>query len=286
MNTISNPLFGVMNFKNRFDATAYLRSVSNVKYVYMLMHNDIPFYVGISTNWKRIHEHFSDNRRKINTLLRRKIRKINATSGTVQIKIINHYATYSDMYAAEKNLIRFYGKMIDKTGILTNYSDGGEGRSGLTSSLKQKDAVKKANTGKVKSPETLLKLSISMKKTMQERGGTFKGRRHSEETKKLMSENNSGVNHPQYGKPSALLGRKHTEQTVSRIKESLSKIDMSCTEDRKEKLSKYWSMQPLLTCPHCNKESTFKPSMIKHHFDNCKKKITDYVENKCQSSGL
>lgn len=271
--TISQPLFGCMDFKDRFEAAAYLRSVPNIKYVYMLMHNNLPFYVGISTNWKRIHGHFSDNKTRTNNLLRRKIRRIEADKGTVQVKLVNHYATYTDMYSAEKNLIAFYGKKIDRTGILTNYSDGGEGRSGLTTSLKQKEAVRKANTGKIKSEETLLKLSVAMKNTMQKRGGTFKGKKHTDETKALMSKNNSGTGHPQYGKPSALLGRERTEETVLRIKEGLAKVDMTCTDKRKEQLRTYWSMQPLLTCPHCGKESTFKPSMVKHHFDNCKKII-------------
>lgn len=273
--SFNDTLHGTLDFKDRFEAAAYLRSIPRVRYVYMLMHSDQPFYVGVSTNWKRIHGHFADHAKKVNTLTRRKIRSIDRKGGTVAIKIINHYATDQDMYNAEINLIRFYGKKIDKTGILTNLADGGAGKAGMGMSLKQKEAVRKANTGKPKSKETLEKLSIAMKKTMALRGGTFKGRKHSAETRAKMSLDRTGEKHPQFGKPCALKGRKRSEETIKRMKEGMAKADMTCTEHRKQQLKDYWNSQPVLTCPHCGKQSSFKASMVRFHFDRCKNKPSE-----------
>ena len=270
--SFNDTLHGTLDFKDRFEAAAYLRSIPRVKYLYMLMHNDQPFYVGISTNWKRIHGHFAEHGTKRNPLLRRKIRSIDRKNETVAIKIVNHYATDQDMYNAEINLIRFYGKKIDKTGILTNLADGGAGKVGTGMRNRQKELLRKINTGRPKSKETLEKLSIAMKKTMAIRGGTFKGRKHSAETRAKMSANNSGEGHPQFGKPSALKGRKRSEETIKRMKEGIAKSDNACTEHRKQQLKDYWNSQPILTCPHCGKQSSFKASMVRYHFDKCKHK--------------
>lgn len=267
-------MFGILSFKDRFEACAYLREIGNVYYTYLLKHNGVPFYVGISKNWKRIHGHFSDNKKRVNVLLRRKIRSVERLGDVVEISIINHYPTKDDMFHAEINLINFYGRKIEKSGPLCNLSEGGEGAR-YKSSEKQKEAARKANSGRIVSDETRRKLSVALKNTFTSRDGTFKGKKHSDATKQKMSESHSGENHPQYGvrgKDHFNYGKKRPEWVITKIKEAVSKIDNSCTDKRKQQLKDYWNSQPLLTCPHCGKQSSFKPAMLRYHFDRCKHK--------------
>lgn len=85
-----------------------------------------------------------------------------------------------------------------------------------------------------------------------------KGRVMSEETRQRMSESAKkrvekkplkvmkGENHPSYG-------RKHTAEELEKQKE--------------------WARnRPVETCPHCGKVGKKLGGMLKHHFDNCKKK--------------
>lgn len=69
------------------------------------------------------------------------------------------------------------------------------------------------------------------------KGGTFKDKKHTEETKKKMSENNAMKN-PEYRK----------------------------------RVSEGWNKVKIVTCPHCGKEGKSSGCMYKWHFDNCKLK--------------
>jgi predicted GIY-YIG superfamily endonuclease len=264
----------MLTFNSRFEVVKYLRENNKDKrpYCYLLSHNNVPFYVGVSANNKRLLEHEKCARpyAKINNVLKaRKIRKILREGGVIQYTIVRFFTSRFELISAEKSLVLFYGKKIDRTGILTNILDGGEGTPARPASKKQKEAVRKANLGKVKSELTRQRLSEANKG----KPGTFLGCKHSEETKKLMSMNNSAENHPQYGRRGELshnYGRKHSDETKEKIKHALSNIDLSCTEDRKIQLKNFWNSQPILECPYCGKTSTFKAAMIKHHFENCK----------------
>jgi hypothetical protein len=272
-------MFQNLDFNSRYDVGAFLRPLGKAYYVYMLMQGDMPFYIGTSCNWKRVYGHFSENEDRVNFLVKSKIKRMQEDNEIVVIRLHQQYETAEEMYVEEIRLISLYGKRIDNNGgILTNLSDGGEGRAGLGTSEKQKEAVRKANTGKPKTQETLRKLSESLIKSYKSRDGTFKGKKHTEETKRLMSQMHTGVNHPQYGMGGEThwnFGKQRTEETKSKIKLAQSLLDMSCTDERKQKLKDYWLNQPLLVCPHCGKQSTFKPAMVRFHFDNCKVKEID-----------
>lgn len=275
-------MFKDLDFKTRYEVGKFLRPLGKIYYVYILLYNEKPFYVGTSSGWKRVYGHFSENKIRTNFLVRQKIKKIHEDGGVVIIRLHQQYETVQEMYTEEIRLIKLYGKKIDKDGgILCNLSDGGEGRAGIGTSEKQKIAVKLANTGKPKSQTTRDKLSVAVKKAFAIRGGTFKGKKHSKETRELMSKNNSGTGHPQYGTGGEghfNHGKKHTQKTRDSIRQALSLIDCSCSEERKQKLKDFWATQPLLTCPHCQKTSTFKPAMVRFHFDNCKVKEELVVE--------
>lgn len=268
-----------MDFKNRFEACAYLRDYYSTScdrpfYCYIMYDEDKPFYVGISRSWKRLHTHEKEvylDRNK-NQLKARKIKKMHNTGKIVSYKIVGFYHNLLEANHAEKSLILFYGRIVDSTGTLTNLADGGEGRSGLNNSEKQKEAVRLANS-KPKSEETRRKLSESMKRTVAKNGASFTGKRHTEETKKKMSIARKDPSHTQNnlkGSEHFNYGKKRSEETKRKIKESLAKIDTSCTEERRLKLIDYFKNAPLLTCPHCGKQMTNPAPFKRYHGEQCK----------------
>ena len=147
-----------MIFNNRFEAVAYLKTRhTETPYCYMLLHNSIPFYVGISSSNKRLYSHEKEAKpyaKVTNALRTRKIRKILRNNETIQYQIVREFTNVIEAYHAERSLILFYGKVIDRTGILTNLTEGGDGACKPTSA-KQKEAASKANKGKPKTKETL-----------------------------------------------------------------------------------------------------------------------------------
>jgi hypothetical protein len=72
-----------------------------------------------------------------------------------------------------------------------------------------------------------------------------KGKTHSEKTKRKIREANKGENHPNYGK-------KLSEETKRKLSEA-----------------KKGKPKPKITCPHCGKEGG-AGIMKRWHFDNCK----------------
>lgn len=265
----------MITFDSRFDAVKYLREIGNKDYYcYILSSNGQPFYVGIAKSNKRLLQHEKDAQpyaRSTNPLKVRKIRSELRKGNKIQYTIVRFFKSVFEVNHAERSLILFYGKKIDRTGILTNLTDGGEGKPGLAATANQKEAARKANTGKFRSEETRKKLSEANKG----KPGTFKGKKHTEETKRKMSENHSGIGHPQYGMRGEMshnFGRKHSEETRLKIKESLATVDMSYSEERKKNLAEYWKNQPIIECPHCGKTSSFKAAMVRYHFENCKHK--------------
>jgi len=266
----------IKRFNNRFDACRYLREHELKHYVYMLMDGSVPIYVGISKNWKRIHAHFSENKQRVNILLRRKIRTMVKEGRSVEVVIVGHFHSLIETDHAERSLILLYGKKIDRTGQLCNLSDGGVG-SRLPSSNTQKAAASKANKGKLKTPETIKKLSESIRASYASgRTPSFKGKRHTEETKKKLSELHSGENNPFFGvtgEDHFNYGKRRTEEQKQRISAGQDPEKMQWGDLRKEQLKEYWASQPILTCIHCGKQSSFKAAMIRYHFDSCKSKL-------------
>ncbi len=276
----------MLKFENRYEAVAYLKehNKENKWYVYMLVCEDVPFYVGVAKNNKRLYQHEKDAQpyaKRTNPLKERKIRSMWRKGIPVKYVIVKFFHSTIEVQHAERSLIMFYGQIIQRTGILTNILEGGDGALGRPASDKQKEAVRLANTGKVKTEETIKRLSESQKKRFEYTESPFKGRHHTEETKKLMSERMSGENHPHYGirgEDHFNYGRPCSEEKRLKIIQTKAENPKPCTDDRKQKLRDYWNSQPVLVCPHCGKESSFKPSMLRAHFDNCKLKVNQPFE--------
>lgn len=81
-----------------------------------------------------------------------------------------------------------------------------------------------------------IKISSAGGKSANKNGGTFKGKTHSDETKRLIREKNLGELNPMYGKPGTMLGKTHTEETKQRIG------SMNSINQKGEKNSQYGTM--------------------------------------------
>ncbi len=107
-------------------------------YVYEL-HNPIknlPFYVGKGKE-NRFSHHFTKkdrNKHKSNT-----INKIVSLGEKVIIKIVFRTNNEIDALNKESELIINYGRCDNKTGILTNLTNGGEGLSGYIQSTELRE---------------------------------------------------------------------------------------------------------------------------------------------------
>jgi len=143
-----------MNSENRF-------------YVYTYSYPDgTPFYVGKGTN-KRIKQHLWDAKagRKLTSYNIRVIRKLlNEGKEPIVSKIIDN-VDEELAFLVESEFISKYGRRNDKSGILTNNTDGGEGTfgaKGIKRTPEQIAAMKKRLTGLKQSDESKLKKSLAL----------------------------------------------------------------------------------------------------------------------------
>lgn len=150
-----------------------------------------PFYFGKGKN-KRYKSHLNDPRSK-NTLKTKKIQRIrDAGFEPLVIKIFENLIE-SDAMKYEKQLIASIGTKWNikdiKRGPLCNMTSGGDGWT-ICEEAKEKARIKSTGSnnymyGKTHTPEAKAKISI-----------TSKAHRHSEKTKKAMSEaRNNGKNY-------------------------------------------------------------------------------------------
>lgn len=159
-------------------------------YVYELIDTrvNLPFYVGKGKN-NRVYFHLSeksraksDNERKYN-----KIQKMREEGYEPEIKIVKYFENEEDSYLYEEELIKKYGRIrYDENGILTNICE-----SSRPPALKGKTYQEIYGDRWEEEIEKRRKIQL-------ERGG-FGPKKHSDETKKKISEKTSGKNNPRYG---------------------------------------------------------------------------------------
>jgi len=123
-------------------------------------------------------------------------------------------------------------------------------KRGIIFSESHRAAISKANKGKIRSVDTLQKLSISH-------------RNQSKETRSKISESLKGRKPWNYGLKTGPQSEKQRLATSLSLKGKPS--------PRKGKILGPYGSQPTITCPHCGKTGG-KSNMAKYHFDNCKKK--------------
>lgn len=208
----------------RFYVYAYVRSIDSLN-----GKKGTPYYIGKGSKdraW-RLHSH------------------IKKPKNYDSIIIIKDNLTEFVAHSLEMWLIKLWGRLNIKTGILHNKTDGGEGISGFKHSEETKRIISECN--KNRSKETRQKLSLSQKNRIYSE--EFKEKMKiiarnrppkSEETRKKLSIANTGKTHSE-----------NTKIKMSKIKKGIPK--------------------PKIQCPYC-KLVGGTPQMKRYHFNNCKLK--------------
>jgi len=142
----------------------------NNSFVYALIDNrpdsknfNKPFYIGISshdnsfgkihsTKFQRPYTHFTKKsiRTCKNKIKNSIIKDILNKKLKPEVKIINQNITLEEAFAIEKTLIKKYGKIVDKNGILANISEGGEGIILITPDIINRKRKKLKETLRIK----------------------------------------------------------------------------------------------------------------------------------------
>ena len=116
-------------------------------YVYVDPRSDEPFYVGKGKR-DRAYAHLKGSH---NQLVERKINKIRAT-GQEPLVGIMETSTEEFAFMLEQGLIKLLGRIDNGTGILCNFTDGGEGSANLIVSDEHKRKVSEKLKGIVRGP--------------------------------------------------------------------------------------------------------------------------------------
>jgi hypothetical protein len=162
-------------------------------YVYELIDPrvNLPFYIGKGKD-KRVYFHLSEKSRAKSDNFKKfdKIKKIRKEGYEPEVKIVQYFEDENDAYEYEEKLIKIYGRRdIDEGGILTNICE-----SSRPPKLKGKTYQEIYGD---KWEEQIQKRM----KTKEERGNYGGVRKHTEETKKKISQKVAGKNNPSYGVP-------------------------------------------------------------------------------------
>lgn len=216
----------------------------------------IPFYVGISKHENRFVEHLNESRKNRKSYKCNKIRKIKeeTSKDPIIIKLFEN-VTKEEAINLEREYIKKIGRYVLKEGPLTNLTSGGDGGDTHTNNPKLKEIIKKQS------------LTVLGEKN------PFYGKKHSEETKKKISERTKAEM------------KKHPPRTQEQMQERNKKISITLTgrkysKERCENMSKAQKgkthrdkgkKKKIISCPFCFREGSI--SMMKRwHFNNCKEK--------------
>jgi len=143
-----------------------------------------------------------------------------------QLTIIEE-CTEDNWEERERHWIKYYREKVGN--LLTNMTDGGDGMHNPSEEVRRK--IGKKNKGRKHTPEELKKMSEALK---GERN-PFYGRHHTEETKRKISEKKKG-------QPSPMKGKKFSEEHRRKLREARHRRQDPITFKTKNAKSKYFGL--------------------------------------------
>jgi hypothetical protein len=163
-----------------------------VAYVYQHIRKDTnePFYIGIGSDLNFYRANKFSERNEIWERIKNKTE--------ILVEILHNNIEWDEACEIEIELIKKYGRINNKTGILSNMTNGGEGTLNRVINEDTRYLLGNGNRGKQRTDESRLKQSITnkgVKKTKEhcEKIRQYRlGQKMSEESKKKMSENSKG----------------------------------------------------------------------------------------------
>jgi len=172
-------------------------------YRHVRLDKNEPFYIGIGKDEHRAH---SDKNRNIHWK--------NIVSKTeYRVDILFDDLDYEEAKEKEMEFIHIYGRIDLNEGTLCNLTDGGEGCLGLKHSEEARKKMGAPNIGKVIS-----------KKHREVISKFHKGKKHTEEYKRLMSEIMTGEKNHMYGKKISEWHKQKISESSSGSKNKSSKL--------------------------------------------------------------
>lgn len=203
-----------------------------MSYVYTYSYPDgTPFYVGVGTG-RRMNVHLCDaraGRPDCNLIKQRVINKLLRTGCVPIVKKIIDGIDREFAQLVEQEFIAKHGRRDNKTGILTNMTDGADGGLGQSKEVnarKTAKIVEWVRTKRVVDPEYRKKISDGMKRYAAEHGV-------SEESRAKRSAKQRGAGNHFFGKshsPEALakmlaanIGKKHSPESNAKRSESMKR---------------------------------------------------------------
>lgn len=118
------------------------------------------FYVGVGNKYRVFQHGLPSDSTGHNPFRIRTIQKIRKEGGEIGRQVLKYFDTREESLKLEVELIKYFGRRNNNTGILVNLTDGGEGCTGLKFSEETKrkmSAKRKGRRPSVQAREALLK---------------------------------------------------------------------------------------------------------------------------------
>jgi len=234
-----------------------------IVYKHIRLDKNEVFYVGVGTQKRRAYSQYKRSKHWHSVV----------NKAGHKVELLHEDIDWDKACEIEKELIKFYGRKDLGLGSLVNMTDGGDGRFGSIASEETKKKMRQShrhlNTGTkgIKRPKELVEqIANSLREYWK----------HNTKAP-LTEEAKQKISRSLIGRPGTWVGRRHSEESLEKMKRSHGKGEANKSYGRKNSPETIKKMQDAakkrecVVCPHCKKEGQ-KSAMHTWHFDKCKLK--------------